>query len=596
MKDVLKTAHFLAKHCGVKSGDHIGLICDNRKEWLECDLSILSLGAVDVPRGTDTKLSEIAFILQHAKVKGVIFENIDSFLALNKECPAFCKKLKFIIIIDPATKQKITKVKTVTKIIHYADIAKTSISSQEEQMMEKKIEKVELDDIATIIYTSGTTNEPKGACITHRNFLFQIDRVVPERISLNPKDILLTILPIWHIFEREVNYITICVGAGLAYSKPIGSVFLEDIKNIQPSFLTSVPRIWEGVYQAVKRKVSQGSPIKKLFFASGVFVGKMHSYIKHLKNATIPAFTPANRIRFIEKAVGYPLYYLLFPIRAVLDLLVFKKIRKLLGPNFKCGISGGGSLVQGVDDFFQAANIKLLNGYGLTETSPVLAVRNEYRPEYNGVGKILKDVEYKVLDEYGYPVKAGKKGVLHVKCDQVMAGYYNNPKATSEVLSKDGWLNTGDIVVMSPKGDIKIIGREKNTIVLSNGKNIEPEFVENTVLQSPYIDNVVVLGQDKKFLSALIVPNKEMLQKKAQELGIVNDEIEVLYNDQQIRNVIQSELEKISRTLSAYEKILQFTLIHTSFTVGKELTQTLKIKRYYIHKEYAKEIQKLLAN
>lgn len=590
--NVYRNAHFLLKHCNIKKRDHVGLISENRKEWLEFDLAILSLGAIDVPRGTETSINEISFILEHAEVKGVIFEKLSSYVALRKLNPKFCKELKFAIFLDSPPRKEFSKFRGPTKFHTYKEIAAKPVNEKEITNINRKIDQIKPDDLATIIYTSGTTEEPKGACIMHKNFLFQIDRILPERLSLNKNDTFLSVLPIWHIFEREVNYIVVCIGAALAYSKPIGSIFLEDIKKISPAFLTSVPRIWEGVYTAIKKKIKAGSAMKRFFFSAAVSVGRIFSYSRHLIRGSIPAFNPRSRI--FDKILGFLLFVLFYIPNLILDALVFKKIRKLLGAKFKTGISGGGALLPSVDTFFQAAKIKVLNGYGLTETAPVIAVRNEYTPEYTGAGKFLRDILYKVQNQNGNIVPLGEKGELHIKSEQVMKGYYKNSKSTKEAISSDGWLNTGDLVQVSDEGDINILGRSKNTIVLNNGKNIEPEYIESILCQSNYILNAMVIGQDQKFLSALIVPDLELYKDYAKQLNLIFNRVSDLCNEEQIITHTRAEINKYSQSLNSYEKVVRFLLIPKEFKAGSELTQTLKLKRFQLHEKYKREIKKLL--
>ncbi len=595
MSDVYRTAYFLSKQCKVTKGTRVGIISENRKEWLECDIAILSLRAIDVPRGTDTSIADISFILEHTEVKGVIFEKYSSYQALLKYNAPLCKTFSFVIFLDtPPQKfyRQINAAKSITKdtcsFYTYQDIEKIKLSVKESDSIDKKIASVELDDIATIIYTSGTTQNPKGVCLSHRNFLFQIDRICPKVLSIEFTTRLLTILPIWHVFERAVNYIITCRGGALAYSKPIGTILLEDIKKINPTHLTSVPRIWESIYTSIQKKVKNSSFIKKAIFSLASIIGHAFNYAQHLKNNTIPTFK--QRSFFLDTFIGTPLFLLLYLPHALFDLLAFKKIRTLLGKHFVAGISGGGTLAPKIDHFFQAAGIKVLNGYGLTETSPVIAVRNEYMPEMSGVGKFLQDILYKVVDSNGNIVPVGEKGILYIKSDQVMQGYYKNKQASSEVLSDDRWFNTGDLVRVSEEGDLDIIGRMKDTIVLANGKNIEPEHIENLLCQSHYIDSAMVIGQDQKTLSALIAPNHHHILEYAKSIQKSELTVKQLCNEQAIMHLIRKELHHQSTHLSQFEKIGDFILISTPFEIGKELTQTLKLKRFYIQDIYKKEI------
>ena len=579
---------------GVKREDHIGIISDNRKEWLISDLAIMGIGAADVPRGSDSTTLEIVFILNHADCKTVIAEN--SALAVKildnkKELPL----LEKLIIFDNNNSSLVDEKKGNINVITFDEVMVLGQDKLEKdsEIFERELEKGNLDDVATIIYTSGTTGVPKGVVLTHRNFLFQIDRITGKYLFIYPSNIMMSILPIWHSFERTCEYIFLEAGGTIAYSQPIGSILIADMATINPHWIISVPRVWEGVRSAILRKVKKTNKISKILFKYFILIGELYNEMVAMLIGTVPQFHRRNRLVDIFLSI-IPLI-LLWPMRMLGKIIVYKKIKKLFGNRFVLGISGGGALPSGVRRFFNAIGIQVNEGYGLTETAPILAVCMHKRPVHGTVGPLFPDIEFKVLNKELKPVPHGKQGVLFVKSDQVMKGYYKNQEETNKVL-QDGWLNTGDIVIATINREIKIIGREKETIVLNGGENIEPVPIENKCLESDYIEQIIVLGQDQKFLTALIVPNFELIEQKAVELEIPYMDKEELVLSSGINELIEKDIRYLINAKNGFkhfENIFRFKLLSKPFEVGKELTPSLKLKRSVINEIYAKQIKEL---
>lgn len=595
---IIKSAYFLKHKCKVVKNDHIGFICDNRSEWVIFDLGLQALSVANVPRGTDTNIDEIAYVLRHSNSVGCIFENIDIYNVLMAHDPGVVKNFKFIFFIQENKSSKKNMVKLPKNSYFYKDIIEQTLSDAEIKEIKTDIAHTSPHDLATLIYTSGTTSQPKGVCLTQQAFEVQIDKIIPKYMPIIPGEVFLSILPVWHAYAREILYIVLGSGVTVAYSKPIGKILLEDIIKVKAHYMTSVPRIWEGVYSAIHKKVRGSSPVRKSIFTLAVQIGKIHSYLGYMLKGCIPDYKP--RIKVLDYAIALIPYIFLIPLRELLDILVFRKIRSLLGSDFKAGISGGGALPSHIDNFFGAAKIKIIEGYGLTEIGPVISLRNYKNPEINSVGKILPRIESRILDNEGKECAPGKQGVLYVKSDQTMIGYYKNEEATKAVLDNEGWLNTGDLVVKSHNGCIKILGRAKDTLVLSSGENVEPGHVEETLKKSDFIEQIVVVGQNKKTIAALIVPNTEELANYAHANGLINtplssshsmETIEELCATSKIIALFRHEIEKNSHMLNAYEKVYKFVLLPNEFIVGEEMTQTLKIRRNVIHKKYSKKIE-----
>ncbi|WP_020611561.1 AMP-dependent synthetase/ligase [Sediminispirochaeta bajacaliforniensis] len=577
---------------GVERGAHVGIISDNRREWIIADLAMLGLGVVDVPRGSDSTADEIAYILGHAECEIAFAENgaqADKIIANAHDLPL----LKRIILFD-AGRSPSKKLPTSLELSSFDEMMKrgSELLPQKQDFFDKEIDKGSLNDLATIIYTSGTTGEPKGVMLPHRSFIFQLDRVY-DHIPIVPGQILLSVLPVWHSFERAVEYIMLARGAAIAYSKPIGAVMLPDMQKVKPQWLASVPRIWEGVRAAIFKNIAKEGKAKQLLFSFFVAVGELHSAMFNMVTDRKPDFV--GRHRWLDILLAIIPLILLTPLQLLGSLLVFGKLKARLGGKFIAGISGGGALPPYVDRFFQAAGILLLEGYGLTETGPVLAVRKQKHPVHGTVGPLLADIEHRVVNREGVVLPPGRKGVLYVKSPQVMDGYYKREEATEAVLH-DGWLNTGDITLFTRQGEFKILGRAKETIVLLGGENIEPVPIEEHLCASDAIAQAMVVGQDKKFLAALIVPEMEKLQHYAQEKGISYIQAEELLTNPEIQEYVHDRIQEQVNPKNGFkhfERIYRFTLLPKPFEVGKELTHTLKIRRSVVYKLYRHEIDSL---
>ena len=578
---------------GVKRGDHVGVISENCKEWLIANLGILGIGAADVPRGSDTMPEEARFILHHADCAISLAENaeqLNKILGKKRDIPL----LKSIIVMDdefrPEDFKEPTESVQITTYRHIMELGKKRLAA-DPQAWRREMEKGTPEELATIIYTSGTTGEPKGVMLTHANFLHNI-RTIPNAIHVGPADIFLSVLPVWHSFERMIDNFALSQGTALAYSKPIAKVMLADMAAVRPTIMASVPRIWEGVRAAIYRNVNEEGGIKKALFQFFLAVGSAHATATNLVKGLLPQFI--RRYRMLDFLLGIIPFILLFPLKALGNLLVFSKIKARLGGRFRFTVSGAGALPPYIDNFFGAAGVLLLEGYGLTETTPVVSVRLQDHPVARTIGPVLAEMQVKFLDpETGREVGPGKKGVIHLKGPNVMKGYYKRPDKTAEVLSADGWLNTGDLGMMTFKGELKIIGRTKETIVLLGGENVEPVPIEDTILESEYIDQVMVVGQDQKFLAALVVPNDEALERYAMEKEVGwSDKTDLMDNAQIMQRISDEINSRINSKLGfrEFERVFRFKLLPKHFQVGVELSAKQSVKRNTIAEIYKKEI------
>lgn len=578
---------------GVKREDTIGLISDNRAEWQHADIGLMGIGAVDVPRGCDATIVDLEKILSITECKIVIAENnsqVKKLLSIKESIPL----VKTIIYFEDDLKDEIANEAKDAKIelLYFQDLLKDGQKWRIENKgkVEEEFEKGAIDDLATIIFTSGTTGTPKGVMLTHKNFLAQLDEI-PERIYLNPGDKGIVVLPIWHVFEREVEYVVMIQAGTICYSKPIGSILLADLKKLNPHVLPAVPRVFEAVYDGIIKKMRKtGGIVYKLFtfFLNVAIVLKRMHRKMFKKNACFSSYKAG-----LWQVLFFIPWLLLWPLYALGDLIVFRKIKAMLGSNFRAGVAGGGAFPKKIDEFFWAIGVKVVEGYGLTETAPIIAVRPIADPIFRTIGSPIRGIQTRIVDPEGYILERGKEGVLQVKGPTVMKGYYKNPEKTAQAFTVDGWLDTGDLAVMTIHNELQIKGRIKDTIVLRGGENLEPLPIETKLTDSRYIKAAVVLGQDQRYLAALILVDKEEILGYAGENGIQYDTYENLLASNEIQSLYENEIANLinSKTgFKMFERINKFTLITKEFEVGVELSAKQEIMRFRINELYKKEI------
>lgn len=587
--------HFAAglAELGVVRGDHIGLISDNRPEWQHADLGILALGAIDVPRGCDATTGDLRYILGTAECRIVVTEN-------NTQVEKICgekdglPKLDTIISFDPVKPETVEKATGLgIKIYQFEEILTRGETwyEQHPDYVAAEVEKGKADDLACIIFTSGTTGEPKGVMLEHRNFITQLDEI-PDRLNIVHGDKVICVLPIWHAFQRACEYIIISTGSTLCYSKPMASVLLKDFQLLNPQIMPAVPRVFEALYDGINKTMRKTGGIVYNMFTFFVTIGTLQCRISRKLFRQKPSFHK-NSLFFYWVALVIP-WLILTPLKKLGDVLVFKKVRAKLGNNFKEGVSGGGALPPAIDEFFWVCGIKVVEGYGLTETAPVVAVRPFAKPVIRTVGKAIRGVEIKIVDEDGNECPMGKKGVVMVRGGVVMRGYYNKPELTKKAIDVNGWFNTGDIGVMTINNELMLRGRMKDTIVLLGGENVEPLPIEMKMNESRFISQSVVVGQDERFLSALVVPAKDEVLIYARENYIKYDTYTDLLKTDAIKKLFDNEIQNLvspKTGFKAFERIASFTLLEKPFEVGVELSAKQEIMRYKLSEIYEKEIK-----
>ncbi|MEO8204772.1 MAG: AMP-binding protein [Chthoniobacterales bacterium] len=574
---------------GVQARDHIGLLSDNRLEWIITDYGIQLAGAANVPRGSDVTGGEIVYILGHADVHVVFLENAAMWRKF-EACKAGLPDVRLVIVMDPAADLP-------ADVLRLSDLIQEGVElrSQGDRRAEARATEVKPEHLFTLIYTSGTTGTPKGVQLSHANMCSQV-RNLP--FSLEKTDRALSILPIWHSYERVFAMVAIGHGCCTYYSSI--RTIADDLKSVQPTMMASAPRLWESLYEKIIGRVKHGSPLKRTLFNTAYRSARAVQRAKYFFRGQTLDMHGRNIAQSFALALVHGGNFLLhiIPYR-VLDPLVLSKLRHVVGGNFRGTISGGGALPPHVDEFFNFIGIPVLEGYGMTETSPVLAVRSWDNLVIGTVGQLYPETAIRIVDlntgEILYPnskkpkMGRGLQGEIHAHGPQIMQGYYKNEETTRAVL-RDGWMNTGDIGMVTFNDCLKILGRSKDTIVLLSGENVEPLPIENKLCESAYILQCVVVGQDKKHLGVLIVPHLETFQKTGLTAGSVAD----IEASDAAKEILHDEIRRLISTeqgFKSFERIAAWRLLPKSFDVGDELTATYKLKRHVITEKYGAMIE-----
>ncbi len=543
---------------GVKKGDKIAIIAENRPEWVYSDMGILALGGVDVPMYPSLTASSIEFILNNSESRGVIVSNK---LQLNKVLKnrESLRHLNFIIVMNEKDIQP--DVQSLYTFKDVQDMGKIYRNNHPGYLKETK-KNVHEDDLCTIIYTSGTTGEPKGVMLTHKNILSNVNSAL-ESFPISQDDIFLSFLPLCHIFERMAGYYTgFSSGGMICYAESIETVAQNFIET-RPTILTTVPRLFERMYSKIIKNVESQSVTKQRIFNWAIYIGKQAA--KERKKGSL---SPVLAAKF-----------------KVADKLVLHKLRERTGGKLRFFISGGAALAPDLGEFFEAAGIKIVEGYGLTESSPVIVANRVDDYKFGTVGKVFPGVEIKLAPD----------GEILARGPNIMQGYYKNKRETDEVL-KNGWLHTGDIGAFDTDGFLRITDRKKHLFKTTAGKYIAPTPIENLFLSSKYIDQFVLIGDRRMFLSALIVPDFEAVKEYADSHKIKYSTIEELSDIKEIRELMEKEMSKIQKNLANYERVRRFTLLEKPFSLETgEITPSLKIKRKVVEEKYSDRIEQMYA-
>ncbi len=532
---------------GIGKGDMVATIMTSRPEWNFIDMGIMQTGAIHVPVYPTISESDYKYILNHAGVKILFISGKDIF-----------RKIEHILPEVPSV-SAVYSIKPTEGTGLYADFVETGRKNPNPVELEKRKAGVDPGDLATLIYTSGTTGNPKGVMLTHVNLLSNV-KAVAYIPPVGEEGRAVSYLPLCHVYERMLNYVYQYTGISVYYAESVATV-VENMRDVSPHILTTVPRLLEKVYDKIIANGRKLKGVKKMIFFWAVSIG----------------------LRYEPEGANGWFYHLKLKI---VDKLVFTKWRAALGNDLRVIVSGGAALQPRLSRVFWAAGIPVLEGYGLTETSPVIAVNDFSRGGtlFGTVGRIISGVEVKIAED----------GEILARGPNIMAGYYKEPGLTSEAIDPDGWFHTGDVGKIEKGEQLKITGRKKEIFKTSLGKYISPELIENKFKESPFIDSLIVMGENQKFAAALVIPDFNHLRSwcAIKEVPYTTDS--EMINLPRIRKRIQVEIDKFNKFFGATEQVKRFELLDHEWTVDSgELTASLKLRRKYICDKYGDKIKKI---
>jgi long-chain acyl-CoA synthetase len=544
--DTIKHLALGLRALGHGQNDKLIILSENRPEWTMTDLANLCLGGITVPVYTTLVPDQVKYIINDSDAKIVVVSNSDQW-----------RKIEAIRADLPQVRQFVIMEKTAPApgVLTFAEVtAKGRIAAAADPaLFERLAMAVQPSDEASIIYTSGTTGVPKGVILTHGNIVTNLIGAATV-IEFSDKDTVLSFLPLSHILERMVTFTYLYRGCTIAYAESVEKVG-DNLAEIKPQIMVSAPRVFEKIYAKVMDNVLASSGLKRKIFYGAVKVGKAYSARQLAGRA------PGGWLKFR---------------RGLAHKLVFSKVLEKVGGHVRFFVSGGAPLAKDLAEFFHAFGLVILEGYGLTETSPVVAINTFEKMRFGSVGPILPGVEAKIAAD----------GEILVRGPNVMKGYYKKPAETAEVF-ENGWFKTGDIGILDAEGFLTITDRKKDLIVTAGGKNIAPQPIENILKTNPYIGNAVVIGDRRRFVCALIVPNFEKLEDYARFSKIPFADRAGLVRQEAIVNFVMSEIDRSTPHLASYEKIKKIVLLERDFEMEKgEVTPSLKVKRNIVENTY----------
>ena len=540
------------RELGHGQGDKLVILSENSPEWVIGDYANLCLGGITVPIYPTLVPDQMAYIIRDSESKTVICstpELLGKVLSVRDKIPG----VKSFILMNGIPSEGVLSLQNVRE---QGDQA----MQKNPDFFEKTASTVKPEDLASIIYTSGTTGLPKGVMLSHANFSSNVSALA-SIISFGTKDTALSFLPLSHVLERLGTFAFLSRGVTMAYAESIETV-AENLMEVRPTIMISVPRLFDKIYARVMDNVLSSSSLKRKIFFWALKIGKKEAALRRNKQKVPTSL----RLR-----------------RNLANKLVFAKITARTGGRVYFFVSGGAPLSKDVAEFFGAMGLVILEGYGLTETSPVLAVNTFDNIKLGTVGKPIPGVEIRIEED----------GEILAKGPNIMQGYYKMPEETAEAL-KDGWLHTGDIGYLDEEGFLVITDRKKDIIITTGGKNVAPQPIENMLKTSPYIANPVVVGTRRNFISALIVPEFEKLEEYARQQEIPFLNRKELVENQAVIDFMMSEIQRVTSNLASYETIKKIILLERDFDIESgEMTPTLKVKRDFVEKKFKEQIDAL---
>ncbi|MGL1931983.1 MAG: long-chain fatty acid--CoA ligase [Desulfotalea sp.] len=588
LEDVLLLSIAFKKR-GVKDGDKVMLLSDNRYSWIVTDFALIALGAVSVPRGSDTPTSELEFIIEHSDSNFLVIET-SKLLDYHEHYLKKCRQLKSIFIMMAP------EVHTIfNRTYSYRDILGSHEYTEKDvkTFLEKGLS-VKPSDLLTIIYTSGTTGRPKGVQLSHDNIMHNVG-CVPNVIHLTREDKWLSILPSWHIFERTAEYVALVRNSCIVYSSV--RTLAPDLETYKPTLLATVPRVWESLYSKVDAGVRKKGKNAYRLFQGLLWISAAYKRNKRRFLNRLPVMHKPNFIMSVWQKISSLLkMIILYPFFKLAEKKL-SAVKLRFGGNLRLAISGGGSLAEYLEEWLDAVGIRIVNAYGMTECSPAISGRGvDCRVPFSA-GPPVVNTSVRIVDEVGNEVPQGEEGLVEVLGQQVTAGYYKDDEENAKSFCADGYFKTGDLGKITISGEVVITGRYKDIIVLSSGENIDPTRIESAISNFPFIKDAVLVGQDKKGLGALLVADSDELLKYANsKIANFKKSGEEMLKDNKILDHIRRDMNAKLRPkqgFKSYEKIHNITFLDKELTLGEELTNTFKKKRHVIETKYKEIINRL---
>jgi long-chain acyl-CoA synthetase len=542
---------------GLRKDDKAAILAANSPEWTITDAGCQFAGIVDVPIYTTLADNSVCYIINDSETKVFFLQDNATFERISKIFSE-CKTIEKLIFFN-------SEGVTAENSMSLAELEKlgADLKAEKPELIEDLISAITPNDVATLIYTSGTTGEPKGVMLSHENIVSNVIDA-GEKYSFTEKDVPLSVLPLSHVFERSAMYLYIFNGMSVYYAESIDKV-ADNLREVRPTIFVGVPRIFEKVYAKAKLMAAQSSPFKEKIFDWAIDAGKDFA-LKTERKENISYFLAVKH--------------------SIADRVVFAKFRAFFGGRLRFCITGGAAISNDIYLMFNGAGVAIMQGYGLTETSPVITSSNPIDVKLGTVGKPIRNVEVRVASD----------GELEVSGPNVMLGYYKKDDATRDTFTPDGWFKTGDIGQFDGEGFLKITDRKKELFKTSGGKYIAPSPIEQMIKSSRYVSQVVLVGNDRKFPAALIVPNFDQLASfaKNENLGVKTPQ-DFCANEKVVK-LLEKQVDELTKDLSKYEKVKKIALLKDEMTVeGGELTPTLKVKRRVVNEKYKDVIDKIYA-
>lgn len=557
-EEMLTRARYIAGglySLGVRRGDRVAILSESRPEWTLTDAGCMFAAAVDVPIYPTLMPPQVRYILKDSEARVLVLANEEKFLQI-RDILAECPSVEHIVFFEKPSSAD-------ARGISLAELETRGQAFEEQQpgLINNLAQQIKPDDLATLIYTSGTTGEPKGVMLTHENLVSNlVDSSV--HFSFGANDIALSVLPLSHVFERQAMYMYLYRGMSVFYAESLETIG-PNLREVHPTILVGVPRIFEKIYARIRERTAEKGKASVLLLNWAVSVAKDYARL-NIARRNIPLW-----LKLQHKLASS---------------LMFSKWKTALGGRIRLLVSGGAALPEELALIYTGAGIPIIQGYGLTETSPVITASSIEQNRPGAVGKPIRNVEVRIAED----------GEIETRGPNVMRGYYNKPEETRAVFTDDGWFKTGDIGAIDEGGFLRITDRKKELFKTSGGKYIAPQQIEQMIKGSPFVNQVVLIGNGHKFPAALIVPDWERVESYVQLKGIKAQTHAELCKDPRIIDLFERQIASLTSELAQYERVKKIALIEHELTIeGGELTPTMKVKRRVVDEKYRELIDAL---